>query len=958
MRLLVVLTALILPGWLGGSCARTWAADEDPKPEERRELEQGDKDLDAQAKKLFAEGKHIAAQKSFEQLLEIRRRLYPEARYPDGHPKLATSINNVGVSTLRQEGCARAEPFFRDALMMRRKLYPAARFPDGHLDLARSLQNLGATLQDQGEYARAEPLLREALTMTRKLYPEARFPDGHYQLAISLNSLGALLQARGESAKAEPLARDALMMRRKLYPAARFPDGHPELATSLSNLGNSLQEQREHARAEPLYRDALLMNRKLYPEARFPDGHPQLANSLNNLGFLLQARGDYAGAETLWRDALRMRQKLYPAARYPDGHPQLANDLSNLGSLLYAGGEYAGAEPLLRDALRMNEDLLRAHADLTSEAEALNRLANFPLTRDVFLTLCRHLPPRPEHYLPIWRARAALTRLLERRHLDTAGSQDEETRRLALELRGARERLARLVVHPLPDPKDHAERLQRLTGEKEAQERRLAQRLQLTLPPRKADALTPEELAASLPLHTAFVDLIRYVSFDQDPKVPGEKGLTRTPRYVAFVLRKGQPTRRVELGEAKRIEDALREWRREIADWRSGHPVAASSAAQRLSAMLWQPLAKHIPSDTETIFLAPDAGLTGLPWAALPGRDKGKVLLEEHALVQVPHGPWLLERLRARPAPRDGPGTLLALGAVAYDGAPKLPDKPRSQDLIAQAPTRGGGGRASWDYLKGTERELDQILARAGTRDVIALRGSDASIDRLRQDLPKARFAHLATHGFFDDRGTRSVLQLTEEDYRQRGDSGERVGVGKRSPLLLSGLVLAGANRKAKDKPETWAEDGGILLGEELVGLNLHGLELAVLSACETGLGDVGGGEGVYGLARAFHVAGCTNVVASLWQVDDEATAALMTLFYTRLWSGEKGMTPARALREAQLSLYRHPERIAAWSKERGPTGKVVKIEGYTPAAKPDGKATGTAHPKLWAGFVLSGLGQ
>ncbi len=650
-----------------------------------------------------------------------------------------------------------------------------------------------------------------------------------------------------------------------------------------------------------------------------------------------------------------------PKETYPQGHPHLTGSLAALARLLLARAEYGPAETLLVRALAMDETLLGHFSDLKPEAEALNYLASLPLTRDGFLTTTRHLPPRPDHYDPVWTAKAFLTRIAERRHRDLLATQDPDAGKLGGELQTARQRLSRLAVVPLPDAKEQAHRLQELTREKEGLERRLAERLHVTRPDAATAASTPDDLLRRLPDHSAFVDLIRYVSFDQDPKVPGAKGETRTPRYVAFVLRKGEPVRRVELGEAQRIEDALRQWRREIADWRPDRPVSASDAARRLGEMLWQPLAKHIPADTETVFLAPDASLTGLPWAALPGRDKGKVLLEEHALIQVPHGPWLLERLRAEPAPRVGPGTLFALGAVAYDGSPKSLDKPRSQDLIAQAPTRGGG-RALWDFLKGTERELDQILARAGTRDVIALRGSEAGIDRLRRELPKARYAHLATHGFFDDKGTRSVLQLTEEDYRQ-GRSGERVGAGKRSPLLLSGLVLAGANRKAKDKPETWADDGGILLGEELVGLNLHGLELAVLSACETGLGDVGGGEGVYGLARAFHVAGCTNVVASLWQVDDDATAALMNLFYARLWHADpaKRLPPARALREAQLTLYRNPGLIEQFAKGavRGP-GKVVKIEDYTPPPKADATKPGEAraHPKQWASFVLSGLGQ
>jgi CHAT domain-containing protein len=129
-----------------------------------------------------------------------------------------------------------------------------------------------------------------------------------------------------------------------------------------------------------------------------------------------------------------------------------------------------------------------------------------------------------------------------------------------------------------------------------------------------------------------------------------------------------------------------------------------------------------------------------------------------------------------------------------------------------------------------------------------------------------------------------------------------------------------------------------------------------VLSACETGLGEVAGGEGVFGLQRAFHLAGAKNVVASLWKVDDQATAALMALFYDKLWRQKK---PAiKALREAQLTLYHHPERIAALAKERGPNfDKVVRL----PVTRDKGTKTqpgGKAATKLWAGFVLSGLGS
>src|SRR5262249_14135890 len=186
-------------------------------------------------------------------------------------------------------------------------------------------------------------------------------------------------------------------------------------------------------------------------------------------------------------------------------------------------------------------------------------------------------------------------------------------------------------------------------------------------------------------------------------------------------------------------------------------------------------------------------------------------------------------------------------------------------------------------------------------------------------------------HGFFADATVRSVLQLSEEDY-QRGRRGDRVGVGSRSPGVLSGLVLAGANRPPpKDPKELARHDSGILTAEAIAALNLDQMELAVLSAGGPGLGEVAGGEGVFGLQRAFHVAGCRNVVASLWQVDDEATAALMALFYHKLW--RENQPPLQALRQAQLYLYRHPERIGVLARLR--SGPDFDNEVRRPAASP-----------------------
>jgi CHAT domain-containing protein len=166
---------------------------------------------------------------------------------------------------------------------------------------------------------------------------------------------------------------------------------------------------------------------------------------------------------------------------------------------------------------------------------------------------------------------------------------------------------------------------------------------------------------------------------------------------------------------------------------------------------------------------------------------------------------------------------------------------------------------------------------------------------------------------------------------------------------VLSGLVLAGANRA--DTAER-----GILSADSVVSLPLQNLDLAVLSACESGLGDTAGGEGVFGLQRAFHLAGARNVVASLWKVDDQATAALMELFYRNLF--REKMQPLEALRRAQLALAYNPGLVKEWSEGRGPSLKKVYAgsAGKEPAEKP--KPSGRTPARAWAAFSLSGPGR
>jgi CHAT domain-containing protein len=284
---------------------------------------------------------------------------------------------------------------------------------------------------------------------------------------------------------------------------------------------------------------------------------------------------------------------------------------------------------------------------------------------------------------------------------------------------------------------------------------------------------------------------------------------------------------------------------------------------------------------------------------------------------------------------------------VAYDADPPAPGlwgaaRPaRTRDEVPAGP----GEKAGWPALPGAAAEAEGVVAAAGRRKLAArsLGGERATAAAVLAGLPRARHAHLATHGFFADPTFRSAFRLDEDLFEIRGS--ERVGAGARSPMVMTGVVLAGANN-----PGT--PDRGIVTGEALIDLDLSGLDLAVLSACETGLGVAAGGEGTFGLQRAFHLAGARDVVCTLWKVPDQATAALMAEFYRNLW--EKDLPPVEALRQAQLFVYRNPGKVPELAA--GFRGKFERV----PGAKDDGPADPgqTAHPLRWAAFTLSGPGR
>jgi CHAT domain-containing protein len=217
--------------------------------------------------------------------------------------------------------------------------------------------------------------------------------------------------------------------------------------------------------------------------------------------------------------------------------------------------------------------------------------------------------------------------------------------------------------------------------------------------------------------------------------------------------------------------------------------------------------------------------------------------------------------------------------------------------------------------------------------------------------MPRCRFVHLATHGFFADAAFRSAFHhdLAGESMQLGGFEllGRRSTITGRNPLILSGVVLAGADRPAgTPAPGDPAGDDGILTAEEVADLDLSGTELVVLSACETGLGEVAGGEGVFGLQRAFALGGARTVIATLWKIDDRATQALMGEFYRQLWREGAPAGKLEALRRAQLAMIRR------YDRDMGSLRGLEPIDSGGPTPGPGRRSL---PPFFWAAFTLNG---
>lgn len=814
--------------------------------------------------------------------LLIRAIAMQEATLGKNHPEISFSINNLAAVYSTQGFLAKAEPLHERAIAIQESILGKY-----HPDLITSLNNLAALYSTQGAYDRAQPLFERALAIC-----SAALGKNHPEVATPINNLALTYANQGLYAKAEMLFDRALAIRE-----AALGERHPQVAASLNTLALLYASKGQYSRARPLLVRALAIR-----EAVLGENHPEVANSLNSLAEAYFNQGSYARTEAMHRRALAIRE-----ASFGSQHPDVAMSLQKIARVHIARGDLSAAVPLLVRAFTISEKRLRREALNLSESRLATFLQRIGEDEELTYTLLRTHPDdlRVQH-LALATALLRKGRSIE----ETANasraiyrSLDPKDHSAFERLRGLRTQLANASLDGpgLLSPAEYQQLLRSLADQGDALEAELARRSAplRVFSTQPTDTEVVERVAKALPADGVLVEFVVYhYSPGRIDLDASRSKKTAQARYLAMVLFPDARIRTFDLGLMSTVDRAVFDLRNAL----SNRSADYKHPAQVLYDLIFKSIMPHM-GDIRRVFLAPDGQLGLVPFDAL--HDGHGFLVDAFEFTYLTSGKDLLPP-EENVSPEQSVVVISDPDFGASSGTPLAPPAGAASGGGQRAPSlelffstaRTGPMQRFWTPLPGARREAESIHQLFPHAQLFS--GPDATKQRLLH-LATPGVLHIATHGFFLEDAT------TPSGSRSLGHVGT-MGVESSThvpsdPLLRSGLVLSGA--RAGPAPEAAGMDGSqaensLVTALELAGLDFWGTQLVVLSACDTGRGDVKLGQGVYGLRRAFLIAGAETVVMSLWKVNDDSTSVLMEDYYRHLLAG-RGR--AEALRHAVRTL-------------------------------------------------------
>jgi len=764
----------------------------------------------------YHQGKYQEAVRLHQRALAI----FEKALGPD-HPNVASCALNLADLYYEQGKYREAEPLYQRCLAIAEKSFG----PD-HPYVGISLNNLANLYYEQGNQEECEKLHKRALA----IFENALGPE-HPYVGYSMNSLGDLYQREARFAEAETCFSRALSINEKT-----LGSDHPETAYSLNKLADVYLDRERYSEAEPLLKRALDIFRKA-----LGSDHQDVATGLGNLANLRRDQGRYTEADTLYQSALQTFEK----ALGPN-HPKVARCLESFSLHCRLKGDISKALELSLRAFKIRKRNFRDGSSVMSEKDALGYSQFMRNSANEFLSAFFDLAQK-DHRLVYDAAdvmfsvkgrasEAAFARAREILMLDQLGA-------LADSLRLARTALSNLYVagSEEQDPAALRERLDRASQNKDRLESELARRSDDFRSLQDALDIDAEKVVDVLSVLPVTSIMVEYMKYDYLPA--GSR--TTVGHYLVCTLNGYGDISMQDLGEARGLDSLFDRYRQHVLTVASTEHLPSivdlteyKAIGNAIYERVWRPIQDEI-SHQELVFVAPDGGMNLVSFAGLVD-DEGKYLVEDFTIHYLSSGRDLM---RLKDQAQSGTG-LFALGDPDYDAGPaarlSLSAAAGADSSVHQSYSSTRNVRTSCAELRGitlvplpgTRREVEQVAENWNAQEgpTAAYYGRSASEEKFKQEAPGKRVIHLATHGYFLENKCQPVSAGRGYD--------QDVGYVGENPLLLSGLFLAGANLHGEGADEAGIEDG-ILTAEEVTAMNLEGTDLVVLSACETGLGEV-----------------------------------------------------------------------------------------------------------------------
>jgi CHAT domain-containing protein/tetratricopeptide (TPR) repeat protein len=741
-----------------------------------------------------------------------------------------------------------------------------------NMDVSDILDDLGWEYREMGDYEKALPLFQRSLLITEKLFGQENF-----DVATTMANIADVYRLEGDYAHALPLCQRALEIRQKV-----LGQDHPDVADSLVTLAGIYRGLGDDRKALTLCQRSIdICERRLGPD------QPLETDGLFLLGEIQLDLGNYPEASSAFHHALAIDEKFVG--------PENPDVLEVLGELAVLFAKQHHLERSLSTSIELfkrQRHYFVGQILALSDPDALRSIQSSFQSVEIFHSVCAEASAKKlDNARTAGATELALNKALleEVRAAQTAFEADPRTATKALreQYRAAQSQLGHLGRGGLQKMQPDTKRRE-LEDELSQIEAKLAERIALVAQTIRERSLTLNDIARNLPSHSALVDFIQYHRYEFAAKTNQWKE-QRYAVYLTFPLAKGSTNvfvERVDLGEATPINESISlVCKRMLAGQFAAKDLSA--ALQQLSGLVYAPLAGYLTNASHLI-ICPDGQLSRVPFEMLPVGNK--FLVEEKTISYVTSGREII-RL-AKPKANASSSKSVVMGNPDFDFDLANAHPLNSSLQLAGNPSVLPSSSRNYDGLKfqplpGAEAEARSVTKLLGNGAVLYL-GANAREAELKA-VQSPRVLHLATHGFY----------FPDQEFDQtRLLSYAKGSINWENPMVRCGIALAGANH-AKQITNALAEDG-LLTGLEASLLNLQGTELVILSACDSGNGEVKIGEGLISLRRAFLIAGAQTVLASHWNISDKATDQLMTEFIRRWQSGESRMT---AWREAQLSL-------------------------------------------------------